>query len=127
MKKIKQGINAKTLPLSIVASNLLFFPQTVFATSGEAPPITEYVNVNAVGGKITAFVDTFGGFINGVMGLSVLSAVLVMIVLAVKLGAASNAPMLRMLIIRKMMIAGICTACLGSVMLIYNLILAIIF
>lgn len=127
MKELKQGANKITVPLSLIASALILCPKKVFATDGKASAITEYVNVNAVGGKIEAFAGTFGGLINGVMGLSILTAVLVMIVLAVKLGASSNSPMMRMLVVRKIAIAGICTACLGSVMLIYNLVLAIIF
>lgn len=110
------------LMMLITVCFFTLLPRLTFASDVEWH---ELINTDAVSGRITTFSKTFGVFINGVMGMGVMTGVLVFIVLAVKLASYSNMPAIRTVIIRKMLVAGICIAGLGGTMIIYNMIIAI--
>lgn len=79
----------------------------------------------AVYDKITNMTTDYVFYINVFIGIMIVSAILVFILQTIKLGYQStlSSPALLAKIKHDMMITAICTASLGSIMFIYNIII----
>lgn len=95
-------------------------PTSVFAdafnTSYLKPELTS---------KLQAFQDEFGTTVNGLMAFFMASSVLIFIIHFIRLGQHGANPMARMKIMQDILITGVCTAIIGSLWLVYGLVVTI--
>lgn len=75
--------------------------------------------------KIQAFQQECGTLINGLLGFFLASSVLIMIVHFIRLGQYGDKPVMRAKVMNDMLITGICTAGIGSLWVVYGLVMVI--